>query len=381
MSKARLFIGLYSGSAGDGVDAAVVSVRGEGEEMSVQQLHHVQRLYPEGVRRRILAFAGGYVEPLGALAELDRDIAISAAKTGEILLKESGVKIRHIEGVGWSAQPIVLEPPGESNEIGAALELGSGAVIATRLHRPVVSNFAAGDLAAGGLGGPITAWCDWVLLGDKRLSRVAVHLGGIATVTFIPADAKAVDVVSFDVGPGTGVVDELANKFHHRLYDTDGALAAGGQVSSPLLNELLSNPYFQTPPPKRTTTAAWSQPYISQLLRMAQKHDCPTSDLIATVTELTARTVARAVGGFTERPHEVILTGGGAMNIHLAGRIRKLLSPSSTYTVEKYGFGIRAKQAVCYAILAAARIDAFPAHCPQTTGAKRHVILGAVNLL
>ncbi|MCK5557814.1 MAG: anhydro-N-acetylmuramic acid kinase, partial [Candidatus Hydrogenedentes bacterium] len=353
---------------------------GEGPAMIVRELHHVQKLYPEDVRRRILAYAGGHVAPPHSLAELDRDIAISAAKTGEILLEESGVKAKNVEAVGWSAASVALEPPGQSNELGASLELGSAAVVASRLNRPVVSDFASSDIAAGGLGGPVTAWCDWVLLGDERLSRVTVHLGGIATVTFIPADASAVDVVAFDVGPGTAVSDELVHKFHHRLYDTDGSLAAGGRVVPPLLNELLSNPYFQVPPPKRTVTAEWSQPYISQLLRMAKKHDSQTSDLITTITELTAQTVARAVAAFTERPHEVILTGGGTMNIHLAGRIRKLLSPSSTYTVEKYGFGIRAKQAVCHAILAAARIDAICAHCPRATGAKRTVVLGAVTL-
>jgi anhydro-N-acetylmuramic acid kinase len=98
------------------------------------------------------------------------------------------------------------------------------------------------------------------------------------------------------------------------------------------------------------------------------------------MTELTAKLVAQAIAGFTEKPHEVVLTGGGAMNIHLAGRIRKLLSPSSTYTVEKYGFGIRAKQAACYAVLAAARMDGIAAHCTQATGAKRAKVLGTVTM-
>ena len=115
-----------------------------------------------------------------------------------------------------------------------------------------------------------------------------------------------------------------------------------------------------------------------RLMNMGTKHACPHADLLATVTEMTARLVAMAVGKLTERPHEVILSGGGAMNIHLAGRIRKLLSPCSTYTSQRYDLDLRAKEAVCYAILAAARQDGVPAHCPVATGAERATVLGGV---
>ena len=107
---------------------------------------------------------------------------------------------------------------------------------------------------------------------------------------------------------------------------------------------------------------------------------CGPEDLLATVTELTAQAVARAVGALTERPHEVLLSGGGGLNIHLAGRIRSLLCPSSTYTFEKYGPDLRGKQAVCMAMLGAARLDKFAAHCPRATGAARRAVLGSVTL-
>ncbi len=113
---------------------------------------------------------------------------------------------------------------------------------------------------------------------------------------------------------------------------------------------------------------------------LAARHGCEGNDLLATATELSARIIADAVNSLTERPHEVILAGGGAANIHLAGRIRKLLSPCSTYVVERYGFSLRALGAVCFAMLAAARMDNFSAHCPQTSGATRQAILGAVHL-
>ncbi|MBN1943780.1 MAG: anhydro-N-acetylmuramic acid kinase [Phycisphaerae bacterium] len=384
MAKERLFLGLYSGPAADGVDAALAAVRGSGPAMSVQQIAHTQKLYPEEIRRRIRVAPGRQGEG-GAkeLAELGRDIAVAAARTGLGLLEEANIPAENIQAVGWSGQTIFLLAPGATNELGAAMELGAPAVVARRVGRPVAAGFVASDLAAGGAGGPVTSWCDWLLFRDERLTRVTVHLGGIAAACFLPAGAEASDVEAFDVGPGTIVIDELMQKDHHRLWDADGATASAGRVCAPLLNELLAHPYFQVDPPKQTHAADWTNHYIFRLLHMAQKHGCRGADLIATVTELTAQAVARAVGfaasgPITERAHEVILTGGGALNIYLAGRIRALLSPSSTYTVEHYGLALRAKQALCHAVLAAARLDEYPAHCHHATGAERSSVLGAI---
>jgi anhydro-N-acetylmuramic acid kinase len=213
---------------------------------------------------------------------------------------------------------------------------------------------------------------------DNRLSRVVVHLGAIATITFIGSDAAAGDVVAYDTGPGTVLIDYLTRQLFKQEFDTDGALAARHEPSESLLNELLVGEHFHRPPPKRTTVDDWSGPACDRLEMLAGKHRCKAGTLLATVTELTARTVEKAVLSQTERPHEVILTGGGALNIHLAARIRKLLSPCSTYSCERYGLGVRAHGATAAAVLAAARTDGHPAHCHNATGAAKPVVLGAL---
>ncbi|NBB95818.1 MAG: hypothetical protein GVY16_08760 [Planctomycetes bacterium] len=379
MARERLFLGLASGPAADGVDAALVRVRGEREAMAVEQVGELHRMLPEGERSRLRAFLGGHAEPPSVLAELDRDLAIAAAATGDALLRELGGKAGDVQAVGWSGQTIALQAPDVSNHLGGCLTIGSPSVVAERLGRPVASGFVASDLAAGGCGGPVEAWCDWLLFRDERLSRVVLHLGGILGLTFIPADADPLDVRAWDVGPGTILLDAMAHKFHHRMHDTDGSFAAGGRVCPSLLNELQAHAYFQVEPPKRTCPAEWGKTYLWRLMQMAGNHKTDEAGIIATATELVADSAARAVAGLTERPHEVILTGGGTLNIHLAGRIRKKVSPSSTYTIERYGYGLRAKQAVCMAVLAAARLDAFPAHSPPATGATSKAVLGSIT--
>lgn len=388
MDGDRLLLGLYCGEALDGVDAALLRVRGEGPAMAADVLGEVVLPIEEACVRRaeMLRGEGGQQQRSAQWAKLqagcDRAITESALRVGRKLLTELDVPADRIEAVGWSGLTLRVVSAGSRQEAQQprwAMRLGSPAAMARGLGLTTVGEFLETDLSAGGCGSPVGAWCDWLWLRDERLSRVAVHLGGIARVVFVPASAGSADVLGHDAGPGTLVLDALARKFHHRPCDTDGAVAAGGSVCPALLHELLAAPFFQADPPKRTNPGDWAEGYLWRVLRLAENHRCSPPDLMATMTELTARAVADAVAGFTERPHEVVLSGGGAMNIHLAGRIRALLSPSSTYTTERYGLGLRSKQAAGMALLAAARLDEHPAHCHHATGAERPAVLGAVH--
>ncbi len=374
----RTFVGLYCGPSVDGIDAALVNVRGRAEKMKVRQTHFLCRAVPRPLRKRLRKAAGGWAEAATDLAKLNRDVGASLVHACEAVLKAGRVASKYVAGVGLMGPAAAYVEPTLSEGPGAVMELDSAATVARKMRLPVVSGFAASDLAAGGVGGPVWAWPDWLIFRDDRLSRVVVQLGGIASITFIGSAAAACEVVAMDTGPGTILIDALTRQLFDSEMDEDGAIAARGKVNKTLLNELMAGEYFRRDPPKLTHPADWSGAAQQRLEMMAGKHRCRARDLVATVTELTARTVAKGVLARTERPHEVILAGGGAKNIHLAGRIRTLLSPCSTYAAERYGLDLRAHAAVCCAILAAARLDGFPAHCHVATGAEEPVILGAV---
>jgi len=374
----RTFVGVYCGPSVDGIDAALVNVRGTGEEMEVRQTHFLCRAVPRALRKRLRKTAAGWAEAAGDLAKLSRDMAAPLAGACEAILREGRVSAKYVAGVGLVGPAAAYVEPTPSEGPGSVMELDSAATVARKIRLPVVSGFAASDLAAGGVGGPVWAWPDWLIFGDDRLSRVVVQLGAIASITFIGSAAAACEVVAMDTGPGTILIDGLTRQLFDSEMDEDGAVAARGKVNKTLLNELLAGEYFRRDPPKRTHPADWSGAAQQRLEMMAGKHRCRARDLVATVTELTARTVAKDVLARTERPHEVILVGGGARNIHLAGRIRTLLSPCSTYGSERYGLDLRAHGAVCCAVLAAARLDGFAAHCHAATGAEEPAVLGAV---
>jgi anhydro-N-acetylmuramic acid kinase len=380
VAKERSFIGLYSGAAAEGVDAAWAAISYRGLRLKVRQVHYAHRPYPPELVRRIRKLRGGGREDAPDIAELDRDIAMAFAEAAAALLRQSKASHEPFVAAGSSGQHVALVPPDKTRPIGSVVELGSPALIAQKTRLPVISQFVQSDIAAGGVGGPMSAFGDWVLLRDRKLSRVVVHVGGVVSLTFLGTDSPAPDVVAMDVGPGTAVLDLLAERDFGVPFDADGAIASRGSPNSMLLNELLSNPYFRRKWPKVSSPTEWGDAYVWRLMTMARKRRCERQDLLATVCELIARVVAQAVATMTERPHQVVLSGAGSRNIHLAGRIRAMLTPSSTITTEKLGVAASAKQALTYAVLAAARMDEFPLPCPNASGAKSPVVAGALTL-
>lgn len=373
MSKERNFLGIYCGEAAEGVDVALVAIAGKGLRIKPRVLASAVHPLDDRLGQRLRDVLAGEAISLERLATLRADLALATGEAGKALMEKAVIKSAAITAAGLCA-------PQVSSDAGAAVSLAEPALLAQAMERSVVSHFASADLAAGGNGVSISAWPLWKLFSDNRLSRVVVHLGGLAGVTFIPAAAVAEEVQSFEVAPAGWLIDALTRTHFQQSCDVDGAIASRGRVSPELLNELSASAFFYSAPPKAIRLSDWSGLYVQRLAMAAEKYALQPADLIATVTELVARRVSTEIGRLTERPHEVILSGGGAKNIHLAGRIRSLLSPSSTYPAERYGMDGRALRAVCSAMLAAGRLDEAPLHCPAASGAEGARVLGEVLL-
>ncbi len=375
----RYFVGLMSGTSADGIDAVLTAIAGSGLEMRARQVRHEYVAYDPPLRDRVLAAAGGHPLEAIALARLDRDVGQAFAAAAETLLKAARVPRRRVAAIGSHGQTIAHDPPGVAGAIGATLQIGQAAHIAQRTGLAVVADFRQGDIAAGGQGAPLVAWPDYVLLHDARKARVLVNIGGIANITFLPAGGLPGDTVAFDTGPGNMVIDAMMRSLFDQSYDVDGSTAAKAAPSEPLLNELLAEGYFHLHPPKTTGREQWGAVYVERLMLMGKKHRLGPADLVATASELTVRSIAGAIARLTQNPHEVILCGGGARNIYLAMRLRQLLTPASTISIERFDLDATAKEALSFAMLAAARIDGVPANIPQATGASGPALLGSVT--
>ena len=172
--------------------------------------------------------------------------------------------------------------------------MGEPAVLAERTGVPVVSNFRARDIAAGGQGAPLVPFVDYLLFRHAKRTRIALNIGGIANITVIPPGAAPEDVVAFDTGPGNMVIDALAREYSKGKLNCDrgGRIAESGQVNGKLLDELLADPYYRRKPPKSAGREQYGAEFVARLKRIGPA----AADLIATATVLTAATIAMGIG-------------------------------------------------------------------------------------
>ena len=199
-----------------------------------------------------------------------------------------------VELIGCHGQTVFHE--GRSN----TLQLGEPAVLAERTGVPVVSNFRARDIAAGGQGAPLVPFVDYLLFRHAKRTRIALNIGGIANITVIPPGAAPGEVIAFDTGPGNMVIDALARDFSKGTLSCDrgGRIAESGQVNGKLLDELLKDPYYRRKPPKSAGREQYGAEFVARLTRTG----LPAADLIATATVLTAATIAMGIGETRRRP-------------------------------------------------------------------------------
>src|SRR5215813_9201863 len=225
--------GVMSGTSLDGIDVAIVEIRGR----SVETVGFTSTPYSPAVRDSILAVSDTQTHT-SAISRLNYQLGELYAKAVLRTVQRYGA----VELIGCHGQTIYHE--GRSN----TLQIGEPAVIAERTGLPVISNFRARDIAAGGHGAPLVPYVDYLLFRHPRRSRVALNIGGIGNITVIPAGAAASDVIAFDTGPGNMVMDGLAREMG-QTCDRGGRIAASGNVNTALLDELLSDAYYRQKPP------------------------------------------------------------------------------------------------------------------------------------
>jgi anhydro-N-acetylmuramic acid kinase len=373
-------IGLMSGTSLDGVDAALVEVEGETtEDVRVHVVKSITLDYDEARREAIHAgIVSGTAE---ALCGLHADLGEWMAEAVLRVCAEAGVAADSVDAVGSHGQTVWHRPPMDGKR-GATLQLGDAATIAERTGISVVSDFRTRDVAAGGQGAPLVPWVDRVLFAVPERGRALQNIGGIGNVTRVPPKGSAEPVFAFDTGPGNALMDaavEIATG--GRLsFDRGGLLAARGEVDEALLADLLRHPYFAAEPPKSTGREEFGRPFVERLVEAVRPEgDQDWLDLVATLTELTARTIADAYRRWVIPlgVDEVVVTGGGARNPTLVARISALLDPLPVRDGSVLGVDPDAKEAVAFALLAWAHLRGIPANVPEATGAAGPRVLGS----
>ncbi len=380
----HLIVGLMTGTSADAVDAALVRFHGNGLEA-----RHALEAYQEtplepALRREVLEAAAARVLEPERLMRLDAALGERYAAAVFELLAGAGIDPQAVDAIGSHGQTVRHLPRREGKGQALTLQLGSAAVLAERTGIAVVSNFRARDTAAGGEGAPLVPLADWWLFRSERESRVLLNLGGMANVTYLPRAGGLEGVVAFDTGPGNAVLDALVSLRTGGAgrRDEGGALAARGVPNEALLAELLSDPFFGTPPPRSTGREHFGGHYAETLRRLGLGMELSDDDVLATAVELTAATVALAVERFIAPRagvDAIYASGGGVRNATLMRALERRLAPVRSQPLDSLGVPAASKEALAFAFLAHQTLCGLPGNVPGATGASRPAVLGQIT--
>ena len=375
-----IVIGLMSGTSADGTDAAIVRLEGTPPALRWEVLGHTHVPHPAALRDEIFACFRPETGTVDRLCRINFALGRAFGEASLQAIAEAGLAPEDIDLIGSHGQTLWHIPDGPA---ASTLQLGEPALIAEMTGAPVVSNFRTRDMAAGGQGAPLVAYVDALLLSHPTLTRAAQNIGGIANVTYVPATNRTKDApFAFDTGPGNMLIDYAAHRASEgRLtFDRDGALAAQGSVDAALLKQLLGDDYFARRPPKTTGRERFGTQLAGRIWEQATARGLSPEDIIATLTALTAVSIAQAYHNFLPKmPDEVIVSGGGAYNATLMERLRDLLPTCDVVSSESIGLGVEAKEAVAFAVLAYETWHGRPSNLPAATGARHPTVLGSIT--
>jgi anhydro-N-acetylmuramic acid kinase len=369
--------GVMSGTSLDGIDVAIIKIEGR----KIEPIAFRSIPYPRPVRDALLAVLNAATHP----AEISRLNFLLGELYAEAVIatcRRARLRLDSVRLIGLHGQTVFHEGAAVNylgRRVASTLQIGEAAVVAERTGIRVVSNFRERDVAAGGRGAPLVPFVDYLLFRHRTICRVALNIGGIANITVLKPGAKPEEVIAYDTGPGNMTIDALVRHMTggRENCDRGGRIARSGKVNRELFEELRSRPYFKLKAPKTAGREQFGEEFVRGLIATGLS----LPDLIATATELTAWTIARAIlDSASESNVEVIASGGGVHNRWLMQRLHYYLNPSKIRSTAEFGIDPDAKEAIAFAVLAYRTFRREPGNLPSATGARRAAILGKSTL-
>lgn len=389
MKEVRHVVGMMSGTSVDGVDAALVEISGTDSEPKVKLLAFENKPYPSQVREKIFSLftpANATVDKVGYMNFLLGEIY---AKSALSVIEKAGMKPEEIDVIGSHGQTIWHAPIPESPDgipVAYTVQIGEGSVIAERTGILTVSDFRVADMAAGGQGAPLVPFSEYLLYRREKETILLQNIGGIGNMTVMPAGAKPRDVFAFDTGPGNMIIDAVISAVTggKKTYDAGGETAAKGRVCNALLDILKEEPYYRQPLPKTTGREHFGVQYTEKILSWWKENPIPVEDLLATVTDLTAYSIADAYERYVlpkYRASEIIVGGGGSYNATLLRFMKERFAPHgvAVRTQEDLGLSSDAKEAVAFALMADCCMRGKANTLPSVTGAEHPAVMGKIS--
>lgn len=374
--KTKKVISLMSGTSCDSIDVGFCEVN---PDLSCKLIDGINVKYPNAVREKLFNFFAGKCN-LKDICQMNFVVGKCFADSANELIKKHG-KPDFISSHGQTVYHYPFGDKLDGISLKSTLQIGESSVIAQETGCMTISNFREADIAQGGNGAPLVCFADEKFFRPLGKNFAIQNIGGISNVTVVSQDYET---FGFDTGVGNIMIDYCMQKFFDKAYDKDGEVAANGTVSESWLNCLLEDEYYFMPPPKTTGREYFSPQYIENALRFAPANsDNWKEDIVATLTALTAKSIAQAYERFVYPNvtiQEAVIGGGGAYNKTLMKFLKQyLLEAVELKTHEDYGISNNFKEVMAFALLGYCTYYGIPNNLPSCTGAKKRVVLGKIT--
>lgn len=359
------FIGIMSGTSFDTVDAVIAYF----EHNKISVVEHHTMPYPADLRSALIDLSQPGLHNLETLYTADAQLGDLYGHTVLSLLNKANIGISSIQAIGLHGQTIRHFP---NNRPAFSSQLGDPNRVVALTGITTICDFRRADIAHGGQGAPLAPAFHREFFHDTQAERVIVNIGGFSNITLLPRDRT---VFGFDTGPGNVLLDSYMQAYCDKPFDAAGGLASKGHVSKACLSDLLSHPYFKAPFPKSTGRDEFNLLAIQSQLAAHKLND---ADAMATLTELTACTIADAIKQAQPLTDQVFVCGGGAKNVYLMSRLAALLPQASCEITDKIGVLHGLVEPCLMAWLAQQTLGHHPVDLCSITGANKASILGGI---
>ena len=370
--ETKKIIALMSGTSCDSIDVGLCEVN---TDLNCKLIEGVNVKYPEAIRDKLFKIFSGECD-LKDICQMNFVVGKCFADAANVLIKKHG-KPDFISSHGQTVYHYPFNDKLDGISLKSTLQIGESSVIVQETGCMTISNFREADIAQGGNGAPLVCFADEKIFKPLGKNIAVQNIGGISNVTVV---SQKYETFGFDTGVGNIMIDYCCDKFFGMPYDKDGEIAAQGNVSESWLNCLLEDEYYFISPPKTTGREYFSPKYIENALKFAP--DEP-KDIIATLTELTAKSIAQAYERFVYpnvEIEEIVIGGGGAYNLTLMKFLRHYLPKQiELKTHEDYRISNNFKEVMAFALLGYCTYYGIPNSVPSCTGAKKRVVLGKIT--
>lgn len=353
-----------SGTSLDGVDVALLETDGEKIAAFGPAFYRPYAESERGILRRALNAATSLRDRKarpGVVAEAEAVITETHAQAVQEFFTRNAIDPAGIAVIGFHGQTILHRPQAQ-----LTIQIGDGAALAERFRVPVVYDFRAADVAAGGQGAPLVPVYHRALAQalDRPHPLAVLNVGGVANVTFVDGVPEP---FACDTGPGNALIDDFMRERSGHPRDPAGVNAAQGRADEAAVARVLAHPFFARKPPKSLDRNEFRE-WVSQEANLAGKS---VPDGAATLTAITAAAVAAVVPHLPATPRSWIVSGGGAHNVTLTRMLGEQLKPARVETADSVGWNADALEAQAFAYLAVRSLRGLPLTFPATTGVQR----------